>query len=307
LRSWEGFISEGGGGSDRTKIFVFERSHKSREAHIGLKRPPTPTPRKQKWTKQTPVAYALTRLPVRSPLGVHAAATTDLHTATYAEVAARVTSMDPTTFVSIAFIQTCFLCKQEFTGPFALSLARKFMDASPTDSSPAYKVALVSYAGAERGTHRREVHERPVVGSLLLESVAHVSSLRAAGSRRIRTFACAFSARVGGRPWSITNSETKLGNRANVASSACSSLSRRTAVSFAISQFPPDASSRIGVSGAHVLHVDQRAHSEAQHPSPDPHGRSPLKFGCLVAVPRRRVRVDVQRVQFHAGFRVRDP
>jgi hypothetical protein len=58
----------------------------------------------------------------------------------FAEVVARFTSM-----TTIASIQTCFLCKQEFSGPFALSLARKIMDASPR-SSPMYVFALISYA-----------------------------------------------------------------------------------------------------------------------------------------------------------------
>jgi len=50
--------------------------------------------------------------------------------------------------MDLASIQTCFLCKQEFSGPFALSLARKILDSSPSSprSSPAYLFALISYA-----------------------------------------------------------------------------------------------------------------------------------------------------------------
>ena len=63
----------------------------------------------------------------------------------YIEVVARVTSTPTTTPMDIASIQTCFLCKQPFTGPFGLSLARKILDSTP-DESPMYLFALISYA-----------------------------------------------------------------------------------------------------------------------------------------------------------------
>ena len=63
----------------------------------------------------------------------------------FAEVVARVTSTTTMTPIDIASIRTCFLCKQEFSGPFALSLARKILDSSP-GSSPAHLFALISYA-----------------------------------------------------------------------------------------------------------------------------------------------------------------
>ena len=45
----------------------------------------------------------------------------------------------------IASIRTCFLCKQEFTGPFAVGLARKILDSTPATSSM-YTFAIISHA-----------------------------------------------------------------------------------------------------------------------------------------------------------------
>lgn len=45
----------------------------------------------------------------------------------------------------IATIRTCFVCKQELTGPFAVGLARKILDSTPATSSM-YTFAIISHA-----------------------------------------------------------------------------------------------------------------------------------------------------------------
>ena len=60
----------------------------------------------------------------------------------FTEVVARVSSVHSP---DIATIRACFVCKQEFTGPFAVGLARKILDSTPTTSSM-YPFALISHA-----------------------------------------------------------------------------------------------------------------------------------------------------------------
>jgi Flp pilus assembly protein TadD len=99
--------------------------------------------------------------------------------------------MTTTTPMDLASIQTCFLCKQEFSGPFALSLARKILDSSPASprSSPAYLIALISYASelfksglytqSERELRRAEQLGAPVacIESQLALCMAHTGRL----------------------------------------------------------------------------------------------------------------------------------
>lgn len=60
----------------------------------------------------------------------------------FTEIVARVSRMH---VPDIASIRTCFLCKQEFTGPFAVGLARKILDSTPATSSM-YTFAIISHA-----------------------------------------------------------------------------------------------------------------------------------------------------------------